>query len=243
MAQATFVQEGKAIDYTPAADVAAGAVVVQNGLVGFAKTPIAANALGALAVEGVFDVAKANEAVSFGDVVHWDADGDPVGGTTGTGAATKTGGDNALLGRAIKDAVAGDATVRVLVVRDAPGEEEQVTLVAVEDLGAGADISARPVFVSPDAVELVSVGILTQGAPAGVDDANTAVIALKDDAGNVIVSKTYNTANQPPSSDFADLGALDPTHKVLAASEHVTLDVTQGTTANMPAFLLVIKHR
>lgn len=243
MAQATFVHEGKSIDYTPASDVAAGAVVVQNGLVGFAKTPIAANVLGALAVEGVFDVAKANEAVSFGDVIYWDANGDPVGGTAGSGAATKTSADNLVLGRAIKDAASGDATVRVLVVRDVPGEEEQVTLIAVEDLGAGADITGRPIFVAPNAVELVSVGILTQGAPAGVDDANTALVRLKDDAGNIIVAKTYNTATQPPTSDYADLGTLDATHKVLAAAEHVTLDVVQGTTANLPAFTLVIKHR
>ena len=50
MATATFVHDGNAIDYTPGAQVAAGAVVVQGELIGVAKTPIAANALGALAV-------------------------------------------------------------------------------------------------------------------------------------------------------------------------------------------------
>jgi predicted RecA/RadA family phage recombinase len=48
MATVTFVHDGEAIDYTPAADVAAGAVVVQGELVGVAKQPIAANKLGAL---------------------------------------------------------------------------------------------------------------------------------------------------------------------------------------------------
>ena len=58
MAQAEFVQEGSAIDYTPGSAVTAGDVVVQSDLVGIAKLDIAANALGALAVAGVFDVAK-----------------------------------------------------------------------------------------------------------------------------------------------------------------------------------------
>jgi len=35
--EATFVQEGCLIDYTPGADVLAGAVVVQGELVGVAK--------------------------------------------------------------------------------------------------------------------------------------------------------------------------------------------------------------
>ena len=58
MAEATYVQCGDAIDYTPGSDVAAGQVVVLSELIGIAKTAIKANELGALAVEGVFDVAK-----------------------------------------------------------------------------------------------------------------------------------------------------------------------------------------
>ena len=49
MPQATFVQDGCAIDYTPGAAIAAGDVVVQGDLVGVAKRPIAANDLPALA--------------------------------------------------------------------------------------------------------------------------------------------------------------------------------------------------
>ena len=59
MATATFVHDGKSIDYTPGSDVAAGDVVVQGELVGVARTPIAASALGSLAVTGVFDFPKA----------------------------------------------------------------------------------------------------------------------------------------------------------------------------------------
>ncbi len=54
--------------------MAAGAVVVQGELIGVAKTPIAANALGALAVAGVFDLPKASGdgGIAAGAEVYWD---------------------------------------------------------------------------------------------------------------------------------------------------------------------------
>lgn len=110
----------------------------------------------------------------------------------------------------------------------------------VEDLGAGVDIANRPIFVNPKAVTINSIGILTQGAPAGVDDSNTVVVEIKDDAADSLVSKTYDTDPQPPSSDYEDLGNLS--NVSLAAGEHLNLNVTQGATANMPAFGVVIEY-
>lgn len=253
-----FVQEGKSIDHTPGSAVSAGDVVVQGDLIGVAKLDIAANALGALAIVGVFDFPKVTGAISAGDEVFWDDDGDPVGGTAGSGAVTKTAADGKYCGVAIAGAAESAETVRI-VLQSLPAltgdvvsngnsatlddaHAEQSVIVPVEDLAADGDIAARPIFVHPRAVTIVSVGILTQGSPAGVDDANTAVLALKDDAANTILTKTYDTANQPPDGDYEDLGTPDATHKVLAAGEHVTLDVTQGTTADLPAFSLVIRY-
>lgn len=107
MAQATFVHEGRAIDHTPAAAIAAGDVVVQGELVGVARTPIAADALGSLAVEGVFDFAKAtgaSTAIAVGAQVYWD-DTNNVATTTAT--------DNKLIGKCVKAAADADDTVRV----------------------------------------------------------------------------------------------------------------------------------
>jgi CHAT domain-containing protein len=70
MAQAVFIHEGCSIDYTPAADVAAGDVVVQGDLVGVTKQPIPANQLGALVVEGVFDFAKPAAWVELGELLR-----------------------------------------------------------------------------------------------------------------------------------------------------------------------------
>ena len=109
MAQAHFIQEGDTIDYTPGADVAAGVVVVLSDLVGITKRDIKANALGALAVMGVFDIAKeGGVGVTFaiGDKVYWDDGNDFAVATDGAGA-------NKLLGKAILAAADADTTVRV----------------------------------------------------------------------------------------------------------------------------------
>ena len=109
MATAQFIQDGKSIDYTPGADVSAGDVVVQGDLVGIAKLDIAANALGALAVTGVFDLPKATvggSAIAAGATVYWD-EGDSVAKTDAEAGANK------LLGKTIAAAGDDDTTVRV----------------------------------------------------------------------------------------------------------------------------------
>ena len=109
MAQATFVHDGDAIDYTPGADVVPGDVVVQSDLIGVAKREIKANELGALAVTGVFDIAKqAGGGVTFavGDLAYWDDTNKVAVTTDGAGA-------NKLLGKAVRAAADADATVRV----------------------------------------------------------------------------------------------------------------------------------
>jgi len=106
---ATYIHDGNSIDYTPAADVAAGDVVVQGELVGVAKLDIKANTLGALAVAGVFDFPKAiglGKAIAAGAVVYWDADLRQATTDDATGA-------NKGLGRVVADATDSDATVRV----------------------------------------------------------------------------------------------------------------------------------
>ncbi len=105
--QATFVQAGNAIDYTPDADVAAGAVVVQNSLVGVTTRPIAANQPGALAVVGVFDVVKDAVQINAGAGIFWDEAAEH--------ATTESEG-NAFMGFSLLSAAADAETVRVLLV-------------------------------------------------------------------------------------------------------------------------------
>ncbi|MCO6455477.1 MAG: DUF2190 family protein [Pirellulaceae bacterium] len=109
MAEAVFIQDGLSIDYTPSSAVASGQVVVQGDLVGVAKRPIAANELGSLALEGVFDFAKeAGGGVTFavGALAYWDA-------VNKVAVTDDGGGAHKLLGKVAKAAADADATVRV----------------------------------------------------------------------------------------------------------------------------------
>ncbi|MGC9455751.1 MAG: DUF2190 family protein [Phycisphaerae bacterium] len=109
MPTASFVHNGSSIDYTPGSDVSAGDVVVQGDLVGITKTPIAANALGSLAVVGVFDLPKATgsgEAIAAGVKVYWDV-------ADGVAKTDDESGANKLLGKTVAAAGDDDETVRV----------------------------------------------------------------------------------------------------------------------------------
>lgn len=105
---AIYKQEGDAVDFTPAADVAAGDVVVQGELVGVASREIKAGALGALSVSGVFDFPKAmgaGSAIAAGSWLYWD-DAAKVATTSDNAGANK------LLGKSVAAAGDDDATVR-----------------------------------------------------------------------------------------------------------------------------------
>ena len=113
MSQGTYIQEGREIDYTPTAAVAAGDVIVQSRLVGIAKAPIAVGELGSLSIAGAFDVDQAAEIIVAGAPVYWDEDGNSVGGTAGAGAATATVTENVFMGFALALTAAADLKVRV----------------------------------------------------------------------------------------------------------------------------------
>lgn len=104
---ARYVQRGDAIDYTPTADVAAGDVVVlSNKLVGVAKLDIKAGELGALALTGVYEMAKATGvAFAAGGDVSWDR-------ATRRAVAPGTAGSGRL-GHVVAAADAADQTVLV----------------------------------------------------------------------------------------------------------------------------------
>ena len=109
MATARFIYDGDAVDFTPTDEVNAGDVVVQGELVGIAKLDMAAGQLGALAVTGVFDVAKATGAgtdIAVGAKLYWNATDNRVETAVGDPARP-------YLGKAVRAAATTDATVRV----------------------------------------------------------------------------------------------------------------------------------
>jgi len=108
--KAVFVQDGdEGLDYTPIGALAAGDVVDLGTCVGVTTHPIGAGELGAVHITGVFDFLKyAGEAIALWAVVYWDV---------GTGTATGTQGySEAVIGICVKEAAAGDDTVRVYLI-------------------------------------------------------------------------------------------------------------------------------
>jgi predicted RecA/RadA family phage recombinase len=105
------VQNGEVINYIPSGSaVSAGDVVKIGNLFGVAATDIAVGALGAVEVEGVFDLPKAAVAFSQGDIVYWDESAGAMTNTDDTGT-------NLRAGLAWKAAASGDATVRMKLNR------------------------------------------------------------------------------------------------------------------------------
>lgn len=114
---AQFVQHGDTIDYTPEAAVAAGALVNLGFAVGVAKLPIAAGALGALALVGVYDidVTALGEAKAVGTAVYLGKDGAVTFNATTSDGSDDDSLPDALprIGYLVAAAVSGATTVRV----------------------------------------------------------------------------------------------------------------------------------
>ena len=105
---ASYVQDGDLFNYTAGGfAVAAGEVVVIGSLVGVAPRPIAANALGSLAVEGVWELPCASGATGAqGSAINWYATSGVAHASTGVAA-----------GKLAKERAAADTSVHVLLNR------------------------------------------------------------------------------------------------------------------------------
>ncbi len=109
---AKHIAPGDVIPHTPSSAVAAGDVVVVGDVVAVATRPIAANELGALAVEGIFEFPKftnsGDDEMTPGTKVYWDSNDEVITTTAGSfkvaGYVTETAADEA-------------ATVRVKLAR------------------------------------------------------------------------------------------------------------------------------
>jgi hypothetical protein len=107
----------------------------------------------------------------------------------------------------------------------------------IEELAPGVGFTGRPVFCSGYNLGLVSIDILTEGPPEGIDNSNTVVLTVKKGDGATVVTKTFNTATQPPDKGRVSLGTLLATS--LESDDFLTLDMVQTGTAKMPAFYVV----
>lgn len=108
----------------------------------------------------------------------------------------------------------------------------------VADLGAGGDIAATGIYVVPAGKKLVlqSASVISQGSPAGVDATNTCVVDVKDGS-TAVATKTFNNTVAFPAAGTAAALTMSA-EAVFTAGDIVTYAVTNGATANPPAFTL-----
>jgi len=107
-----FRHDGNSIDYTPGANVTGGDIVIfgagATGMIGVAKTDIAANVKGAVALRGVFNMPTGEALATIGTKVY----------LTAAGLVTATVGTNTPLGRTV--AASTDSNTKVLVAINVP---------------------------------------------------------------------------------------------------------------------------
>jgi predicted RecA/RadA family phage recombinase len=115
-----------AVDYTPAAAVTGGDVVVSGGIVGIVPTDLAASEKGALQIDGIFQVPKVTGAFVAGQPVYWNPTGSPDSGDSGSGAANQTG-NGTYMGIAVQAQASGDNTCLVILNAGLPPKQSAVT--------------------------------------------------------------------------------------------------------------------
>jgi predicted RecA/RadA family phage recombinase len=192
--QAIHKQGGNTIDYTPAAAKSAGDVFVDNGKVLIFTHAVDASALAAPYIDGVFDIVKDSSNLSSAfTAVYWDDNGDPYGGTAGTGCLTSTSSGNTFVGYCIETAGATDGLVRTLVVNLPSTVTVAGSLTtAITDPGASGAI---PVTKS-GYVPIVTAGAETRTLAAPSFIGQELLIYMKTDGGDCVItcSTTLNEA-------------------------------------------------
>lgn len=110
-----YIERGETIYFTPAANVAAGdVVVIGSKRIAIAASDIQSGAIGAAHTVGVFAMPKGADAITQGADVYWDGTvcTTSAASTAGEGDASETT-NNILAGYAFAAASASDGTVAV----------------------------------------------------------------------------------------------------------------------------------
>ncbi len=178
------------IDYTPVSAVAAGDIVIINGLAYFAPADIPAATLGSLVFSGgVWKGNKKTGALTAGDLLYYKATEDPVVGTAGTGAFTGSSSGATAVGYVTADAASGDQFV-YFVKFPAATVTSTVTSntgSAITDPGASGAI---PVTDSGH-VDIVSATAETRTLADPTVKGQQLLISFKTDGGDCVITVAH----------------------------------------------------
>jgi predicted RecA/RadA family phage recombinase len=118
----TYKQEGKVIQHTASANIAAGQVVKIGNLLGVALVDIANGATGSVALEGVFTAPKVSGAViGKGESLTWDVSASSGAGAFDDNAATPATGDVTGAAAVAWEAAGNGVTTMLVKFTGVPG--------------------------------------------------------------------------------------------------------------------------
>lgn len=100
----SYIQDGKTMDFTAGATIAAGNLVLNGSVVGVSVNDVANGSAGIVSVSGVHEVGKDSDEVAIGVPLYYNAS---------SGKLTTTVGSNKLAGYAWEAAGSAAATVKV----------------------------------------------------------------------------------------------------------------------------------
>lgn len=129
-----------------------------------------------------------------------------------------------------------------VILRIDPGRRQIKTCVhAVEDLSAGADISARAIHSFDTDGWIVSARVVNQAtAASGIDDSNTCVITLATSAGAVVTEVFDSTTPFPAVNTAQDLGSINNAH--VGTGDVLRLSIINGASADPGPFLVAVDY-
>lgn len=207
--------DGESIDYTPTGDKLAGTVIVLGTrLVGIVPLDIMANTLGALDLDGLWEVPKVTGTINKGSALYWDDDANPLNGTAGSGAFTT----NSALGPFAGWAAETSAGNTILMTLES-GEASATTLRSA--LGQD-DLQPYPILAEDWWIFDSATHAFLAATPASADDLS-------------FIQGTVGTAE--PVLKAADFGGTSTTQKArirvtvppeYVAGETVTLRANAG---------------
>ncbi|HRU04322.1 MAG TPA: DUF2190 family protein [Candidatus Brocadiia bacterium] len=216
---------GDVVEYTPSSAVTAGTPVDVGGRCGIPAVDVPAGAKGAFGVNGHYKCPMAAVTISAGNKIWWDADGDPVGGVAGSGAATNvkcSSPGDVLMGSAVEDRAATDTECVVdlnrfanadLTANTGDGEfliGDGSTVNAVVISGDAAVNNAGALTIANEAVTLAKMADLARGSIiAGQTGDRPAALDAKGD-GKILVGDgtDINSVSVSGDASLSNTGAL-----------------------------------
>lgn len=222
---AVSVANGDALDYTPGSAKVAGDMIAIGPRAFPTVVNLAANELGAVMTEGLFDVPKATGALNAGDAIYWDASGTPNVGDASSGAATATSASNKFVGYATADAASDAKYVRVRLA-DGPTTNSLPNFPPASVAAAGSTQGDATAIAATVGFAFCTGADATKGVKLPDAVAGKAIIVKNSDAANAVL-KVY-----PATGDAINALAANASLNMAAKTSAllVALDATTWYT-------------